>query len=113
LQSKLGEFVLTHIVGENVVISIQTYIGCRNISELNRRLQAKLLPIIRELEGFKSMKLIKLDDETVTFIIMFSTLDQLEAANHTVREIVIAELRRFAPNPPEVLLGDVLWEVRW
>ncbi len=59
------------------------------------------------------MKLIKIDDETVTLMIMFSTLDQLEAARQTLHELVITELGRFASNPPEVLLGDVLWEVRW
>lgn len=95
------------------LVSIRTHIGCRNIDELNRRARMRLLPVIRELEGFRSIKLIKLDNETVAFVLMFSTLDLMEAANRTIQEMVRTECGRFAPNPPEVLLGHVLWEVRW
>jgi hypothetical protein len=96
-----------------VVISIQTHIGCPNVKELNRRSRTRLLPVIRELAGFKSFALAKLDDDTVTFIIMFTTQKQLEAASQKLNAMIRAELDRLAPNPPEVLLGDVLWETRW
>jgi hypothetical protein len=96
-----------------VVISIQTHIGCRNIRELSRRTRTRLLPVIRELAGFKSFKLVQTDDDSVTFIMMFSDQKQLDAANQKLAEMVRAELARLAPNPPEIVVGNVLWETRW
>jgi hypothetical protein len=96
-----------------MVISIRTHIGCRNINGLARRARTQLLPIIRELEGFKSLKLVKVDEDTVAIIIVFQTRAQVEAANEEVQNIVRTKLAQYAPNPPEVMLGDILWETRW
>jgi hypothetical protein len=96
-----------------MIISIRTHIGCRNIAELNRRARAKLLPVIRELAGFKSIKLVKLDEDTVSFVIMFEEREQAEVANEQVQKIIQTELAELLPAPAEVLLGDVLWETRW
>ena len=96
-----------------MIISIRTHIGCRNIAELNRRARAKLLPVIRELAGFESIKLIKFGEDTVSFIITFAEREQAEVANEQVQKIIQTELAELVPAPAEVLLGDVLWETRW
>jgi hypothetical protein len=87
--------------------------GCRNVKGLSRGLRTKLLPVIRELEGFKSFELIQFDESTVAFVVMFETPEQLETASAKTQAIVRAQLTRFIPNPPDVLVGDVLWETRW
>ena len=96
-----------------MIISIRTYVGCPNIAELNRRARAKLLPVIRELAGFQSIKLVKHDEDTVSFITTFAAREQAEAANKQVQKIIQIEFAQLVPTPAEVLLGDVLWETRW
>ena len=96
-----------------MIISIRTYVGCPNIAELNRRARAKLLPVISELAGFQYIKLVELDENTVSFITTFEAREQAEAANKQVQKIIQTELAQLVPTPAEVLLGDVLWETRW
>ena len=96
-----------------MIISIRTYVGCPNIAELNRRARAKLLPVIRELAGFQSIKLVELGENTVSFITTFEGRELAEAANKQVQKIIQTELAQLVPTPAEVLLGDVLWETRW
>jgi hypothetical protein len=96
-----------------MIISIRTYVGCPNIAELNRRARAKLLPVIRELDGFQSIKLVELNESTISFITTFAAREQAVAANTQVQKIVQTEFAQLVPTPAEVLLGDVLWETRW
>ena len=94
-------------------ISIRSYIGCRNIHELSRLARTRLLPVIRELEGFKTFMLIELDDDTAATMTVFATREQAEAANGIIQGVIRTEFGTLAPNPPEVLVGQVLWETRW
>jgi len=92
--------------------SIREYQGCTDVAELTRRINADILPAIRDMEGFIEYRLLDCSDDCVTSISMFATEDQADDANEQIAEIVTTSLGDLLPESPTITLGDVLIDTR-
>jgi hypothetical protein len=95
-----------------VFVSIRKYDGCHDVAALNRRVQEVLTPAIKGMKGFRSYAVVDLGDGSVASISMFETRQDAEAANQSVRPLVQQNLLDLVPNPPVVMVGEVLSEAK-
>lgn len=93
-------------------ISFRTYEGCRDARELDRRVMEALIPKLRRFDGFHSYSIVDLGNKRVMSISVFDTRAQAEEATMQVRSLVREHLSDLLPNPPEVMIGEVLSESR-
>jgi len=92
--------------------SIRQYDSCTDNDELIRRVEAELLPAIRDMDGYISYVLIDSDEGDVTSISMFDTELQAEAANKQVADLVEEHLSELLPEEPMITIGEVVIENR-
>ena len=93
-------------------VSIRKYAGCKDVQELNRRVVAVLVPVLRASPGYQSYAVVDLGNNAVASISMFDTREQAESATLQARELVQKHLSDLVPNAPEVTIGEVLSESR-
>ena len=93
-------------------IAIRKYPGCKDVREVNRRVVASLIPSLREFPGYQSYSIVDMGDDSATSISMFDTREQAEDATERAWDIVLRTLSDLLPNPPEVMIGEVLSEDR-
>jgi hypothetical protein len=89
-------------------VSIRRYAGCKDVHEANRRVADNLIPMLRGFPGFQSYSVVDLGRGTVASISVFDTRDDAESATTRVRTIVQEHLADLLPNPPEVMIGELL-----
>ncbi len=91
-------------------VTIRKYTGCGDVGEIDRISQAELLPLLRKVKGFRSYVTIDTGGHTVTSISTFGSKEAAEEANRRARETVQKSLAKLLPNPPEVMVGEILTE---
>jgi hypothetical protein len=67
-----------------------------------------LYPLVRKQPGFVSYSLIDAGGGLLTSVSVFNTRKQAEAANGAVRELVQQVFKELPPNPPAVVVGEVV-----
>ncbi len=94
-------------------VTIRKYPVCKNVKEVNRVAMAELLPVLKQVAGFRSYVIVDSGNGTITSIGMFDTKASADAANDRAREVVrksgMAEL---LPNPPDITVGEVLSDAK-
>ncbi len=65
------------------------------------------LPALSAAPGFVSYFILKEGEDTVTTISVFETRAQAEASNWLAADYRNKRMSRLAPNPPEVMMGEV------
>jgi len=93
-------------------VSFRKYDGCKDTAALNRRVQDTLVSKVKAMKGFRSYTVVDLGGGSVASISVFDTRADAEAANASVRGLVQQSLLDLVPNPPTVMVGEVLSETR-
>lgn len=93
-------------------IAIRVYRGTSNPEEINRRIVACLVPVLRRMPGFRNYTTVDLSGGTICSVSLFDSRAEADAATAEARGIVQATLTDLVPNPPEVRMGVVMSSVR-
>ncbi len=93
-------------------IAIRVYRGTTNPEEVNRRIVASLVPVMRRMPGFRNYTTVDLGGGTICSVSLFDSRAEADAATAEARGIVQATLTVLVPNPPEVRMGVVMSTVR-
>jgi len=89
-------------------VTIRKYSGTGDPKEINRVCMAELLPILEKVSGFKSYTTVELGRDAVMSIGIFDSKASAEAANASAREMIGRHLAKLLPNPPEIIVGEIL-----
>jgi quinol monooxygenase YgiN len=87
---------------------MRAYQGARNIDEATRRVEADLLPTLRQTPGLGSYTVLDAGGGTVVSLSAFQDREAAERSNEQVRAWAQENLREFLPNPPEVTRAEFL-----
>ena len=94
-------------------ITIRKYAGCGDMKEVNRIAMAELAPVLRKVAGFHSYVVVDMGNGVGASIGIFANKAAAEAGNQRAREVVgKTKLHELLPNPPEIIMGEVLSETR-
>jgi hypothetical protein len=89
-------------------VMIRKYAGCPNAQEVSRRFEP-LAQGFNNLPGLKSYGMVDAGDGQFLTVGLFDTRDQamqsVEVARSLIQEHDFADL---LPNPPEIIMGEVL-----
>ena len=89
-------------------VMIRKYTGCPDVQEANRRVQA-VVQGITDLPGLQSYGVVDLGNGQIATVSLFDTRDQamqsVEVARSLIQEHNFADL---LPDPPEIIMGEVL-----
>jgi hypothetical protein len=88
--------------------SIRSYNGVGDIAAIRSGARKSLYPLLRKQAGFVSYSLIDAGSGSLTSVSVFNTRKQAEAANSAVRELVQDIFKELLPNPPAVVVGEVV-----
>jgi hypothetical protein len=91
-----------------VFASIRSYNGVGDIAAIRSGARKNLYPLLRKQTGFVSYSLIDAGGRSLTSVSVFNTRKQAEAANSAVRELVQQVFKELLPNPPAVVVGEVV-----
>jgi hypothetical protein len=94
-----------------VFLSVRKYSGVQNISQLKQEAGDKILPAMREADGFRSYTVVDCGGGQALSISVFDSREQAEKANESARAIVQNSSFANLP-PPEITLGEVLIDNR-
>jgi len=76
--------------------------------ELDRRIQASIVPKLKAMAGFRSYTTVDLGGGAVCSVSVFDTKAHAEAGNQTAPGLVAEHLRDLLPSAPSVTFGQVL-----
>ena len=94
-------------------VTIRKYPGCKNVKEANRVAMAELLPLLRTIAGFRSYVIVDTGNDTITSIGTFDSKESADNANQQARAWSAGSaLKDLLPNPPEIIVGEVLGEAK-
>lgn len=94
-------------------LTMRKYPGCKDVKEVNRVAMAELLPVLREVPGFRSYTIVDTGNGSIASIGVFDSQAAAETANTRAREVVQrTSMNSLLPNPPEITVGEVLGDAR-
>jgi hypothetical protein len=88
--------------------TIRKYEGVGDIDVIALAAKEQFFPLFEKLPGFVSYTLVDTGDNSVMSVTIFKTLEQAEAGNTAVRDLVQQILSRVVPNPATIVLGKVM-----
>ena len=77
-------------------------------AEWTKRVQDSFVPLIRELEGFRSYYLLDGGPDVIITISLFESAAEALVSNEKAADWVRNNVLEFAREMPEVMVGDVL-----
>jgi hypothetical protein len=90
-------------------VSIRKYNVRRDSSkELARRVQKGFVPVMRQLQGFRSYYLLDGGPDVLITISMFDSADEAFASNERAANWVRKNVLEFTKGMPEVMIGHAL-----
>jgi hypothetical protein len=92
-------------------IAIRKYEGTINIAEINRLAETDLIPALKAQPGFVSYHLASVAADAIVSVSIFATRQQAEPANQIAQGVVRKVSAGLMPNPPTVIMGEVLSHV--
>lgn len=93
-------------------VVIRIYRGTSNAAEVDRRIVASLVPVMRQMPGFRSYTAVDFGGGAICSVSLFDGRAEAEAATTEARGIVQATLTDLVPNPPEMRMGVVMSSTR-
>jgi hypothetical protein len=94
-------------------VTIRKYPGCKGVKEVNRVAMAELLPVLRTIAGFRSYVIVDTGNDSITSIGTFDSKESADNANQQARAVVQrTAMKDLLPNPPEIIVGEVLGEAK-
>jgi hypothetical protein len=88
--------------------SIRNYNGVGDIAAIRSGARKSLYPLLRNQAGFVSYSLIDAGGGSLTSVSVFNIRKQAETANSAVRGLVLEAFKELLPNPPAVVVGEVV-----
>jgi heme-degrading monooxygenase HmoA len=76
--------------------------------DLARRVQEGLVPLMRQMQGFRGYYLLDAGPDVLINIIMFESADEAFASNETAANWVRNNVFEFTKGMSEVMIGNVL-----
>lgn len=76
--------------------------------ELARRVQESLVPIVRQMPGFRAYYLLDGGPDTLITISMFDTVDEALESNAKSADWVRNHVLEFTKGLPEIMVGNAL-----
>jgi hypothetical protein len=89
-------------------VSIRKYDGTGSAADIDRVAQSDLVPVLKAQPGFISYSILDLGTGSVASISIFDTKAQAEGANQSAREAVERVFKDLLPNPPTIIMGEVV-----
>src|ERR1700722_7762087 len=94
---------------ENMFTSIRKYTVKRgSAEEWSRRVQESFVPMLRQMQGFRSYYLLDGGRDVLIAISMFDSADEAFASNEISADWVRNNVLEFVKGMPEVMIGNVL-----
>lgn len=87
--------------------TIRSYSATGSVEEIVRRVEAKVLPMLKSHTGFRGYWAGKSEDGVFS-ISLFDSQANAESAQEMVRGIVAANLAELLPRPPVIIKGEIL-----
>src|SRR5256885_7565799 len=95
--------------GPTMFASIRKYTVRRgSVEELARRVQDDFVPLMRQIDGFRSYYLLDGGPDVLITISIFDSSDEAFASNEKAANWVRNNLLEFAKGMPEVIVGNTL-----
>jgi hypothetical protein len=91
-----------------VFASIRSYNGVGDVAAIRSGARKSLYPLLRKQTGFVSYSLIDGGGGSLTSVSIFNTRKQADTANGAMRELVQEVFKELLPNPPTVVVGEVV-----
>jgi hypothetical protein len=89
--------------------SIRVYRGLQNFEEVMRRVETGLVPILREIPGFRGYYVVECEGEVDISLTLFEDEAGARTSNERAAAWAKENLAEFSDGrPPEMLLGRVL-----
>jgi heme-degrading monooxygenase HmoA len=76
--------------------------------ELARRVRESFVPLLRQMQGFRSYYLLDGGPDVLINIIMFDSADEAFASNETAVNWARNDVLEFTKGMPEVMVGNAL-----
>ena len=89
-------------------VVIRTYTAGAAAEEVARRVGEGLVPVLRDLPGFRAYYAFVGEDNRPVSVSIVATRADAVLANRRVRDWVAANMADLIPDPPEVTMGDML-----
>jgi hypothetical protein len=89
-------------------VSIRKYDGVGLLTEIDRLARDELVPILRSQVGFISYSIVDVGNGSVASISTFETREHADEANRLAQEAVQRVFKDLLPNPPRVIMGEVV-----
>jgi hypothetical protein len=91
-----------------VFVVIRTYTAGAAAEEVARRVGEGLVPVLRDLPGFRAYYAFVGEDHRPVSVSIVATRADALLANRRVRDWVAANMADLIPDPPEVTMGEML-----
>jgi hypothetical protein len=88
--------------------TIREYDGVTDTAQAIQKVEGELLPAIRDMEGFHSYMLVNCGEGNIASVSLFDTMDQANACNDQVAELVEKMLGDIVPEEPTITVGEVV-----
>jgi heme-degrading monooxygenase HmoA len=89
--------------------SIRRYnVKHRSAEELTRRVEEGFLPLMRQIQGFRSYYLVDGGPDVLITISLFDSADEAFASNEKAADWVRNNVLEFTRGMPEVMVGHIL-----
>lgn len=89
-------------------VVIRRYAAGARAGEVAQRVGEGLVPVLRKLRGFRAYYAFVGDDGRPVSVSIVENRAAAAAANEHAREWVAGNMRDLVPDPPEVMMGEML-----
>ena len=89
-------------------VVIRKYAAGAGADEVARRVGEGLVPVLRDLPGFRAYYAFVDEDQRPVSVSIVATHADAVLANRRVRDWVSANMADLIPDPPEVTMGEML-----
>jgi hypothetical protein len=91
-----------------VFVVIRKYAAGAGADEVARRVGEGLVPVLRDLPGFRAYYAFVGEDQRPVSVSIVATRADAVLANRRVRDWVTANMADLIPEPPEITMGEML-----
>ena len=89
-------------------VVIRKYAAGAGADEVARRVGEGLVPVLKSLSGFRAYYAFVGEDQRPVSVSIVATRADAVLANRRVRDWVAANMADLIPDPPEVIMGEML-----
>lgn len=90
-------------------LSIRKFSNVKSPEIVTKTVETQLLPLLKELPGFKGYYAVKYEDGDLGAVSIFDKKESADLANEKALNWIKQNLSAQLPEPPRILRGDVLF----